>query len=51
MEIDFNGVMKSFQAGVRGTLAVSKEMPVGFQAIRLSFELDSDASREQLDRY
>ena len=33
----------------RGTLAVSKDAPVGFQAIRLMFELDSDASREQLD--
>jgi len=34
----------------RGTLAVSKEVPVGFQSIRLSVELDSDASGEQLDK-
>ena len=33
----------------RGTLGVSKEVPVGFQRIRLSFELDTDASPEQLD--
>jgi len=33
----------------RGTLAVSKEVPVGFRAIRLSFELESDASDEDLD--
>jgi uncharacterized OsmC-like protein len=33
----------------RGTLGVSKEVPVGFQQIRLSFELDTDASPEQLD--
>jgi uncharacterized OsmC-like protein len=33
----------------RGTLAVSKDVPVGFKAIRLVFEVDSDASREQLD--
>ncbi len=33
----------------RGTLGVSKEAPVGFQAIRLTFELDTDASDEQLD--
>jgi uncharacterized OsmC-like protein len=33
----------------RGTLGVSKEVPVGFQRIRLSFELDTDASAEQLD--
>jgi uncharacterized OsmC-like protein len=32
----------------RGTLGVSKEAPVGFQTIRLGFELDSDASEEQL---
>ena len=33
----------------RGTLGVSKEVPVGFQRIRLRFELDTDASPEQLD--
>ena len=32
----------------RGTLGVSKEAPVGFQRIRLAFELDTDASAEQL---
>jgi uncharacterized OsmC-like protein len=32
----------------RGTLGVSKEAPVGFQRIRLAFELDTDASEEQL---
>ena len=32
----------------RGTLAVSKEVPVGFQNIRLRFELDSDATDEQI---
>jgi uncharacterized OsmC-like protein len=32
----------------RGTLGVSKEAPVGFQAIRLQFQLDTDASQEQL---
>lgn len=30
----------------RGTLGVSKEVPVGFRAIRLRFELDSDATPE-----
>lgn len=33
----------------RGTLAVSKESPVGFREIRLSFDLDTDASDEQLE--
>ena len=32
----------------RGTLGVSKEVPVGFQAIRLIFSLDTTASEEQL---
>ena len=32
----------------RGTLGVSKEAPVGFREIRLRFELDSEASEEQL---
>jgi uncharacterized OsmC-like protein len=33
----------------RGTLAVDKDVPVGFRSIRLRFELDSDADDEQLD--
>jgi uncharacterized OsmC-like protein len=33
----------------RGTLAVSKDAPVGFRSIRLSFELESDASDDELD--
>jgi uncharacterized OsmC-like protein len=32
----------------RGTLGVAKDAPVGFQAIRLRFELDTDANPEQL---
>ena len=32
----------------RGTLGVSKEVPVGFQRIRLAFDLETDASEEQL---
>jgi uncharacterized OsmC-like protein len=31
----------------RGTLGVSKEAPVGFQAIRLRFDLDTDATAEE----
>ena len=31
----------------RGTLGVSKEVPVGFREIRLRFDLDTDASEEQ----
>ena len=32
----------------RGTLGVSKEVPVGFQNIQLRFELDTDATEEQI---
>jgi uncharacterized OsmC-like protein len=32
----------------RGTLGVDRDAPVGFRAIRLSFELDTDADAEQL---
>jgi len=32
----------------RGTLAVAKEVPVGFQQIRLRFDLDTDANAEQV---
>ena len=32
----------------RGTLAVSKDAAVGFSAIRLAFDLDTDASAEQV---
>jgi uncharacterized OsmC-like protein len=32
-----------------GTLGVSKEVPVGFKAIRLIFDLESEASKEQMD--
>ena len=33
----------------RGTLGVDREAPVGFTAIRLRFELDSDATDDELD--
>jgi uncharacterized OsmC-like protein len=33
----------------RGTLGVSKEVPVGFQTVRMTFELDTDATPEQIE--
>jgi uncharacterized OsmC-like protein len=33
----------------RGTLGVSKDAPVGFRAIRLRFDLETDAGEDQLD--
>ena len=36
---------------LRGTLGISKEVPVGFEAIRVAFEIDApDATAEQLDK-
>jgi uncharacterized OsmC-like protein len=32
----------------RGTLGVAKDAPVGFKTIRLRFELDTDATEEQI---
>ena len=34
----------------RGTLGVSKEVPVGFKAIRMQFELDTDAEDKKLEK-
>ena len=34
----------------RGTLGVARDAPVGFRAIRLRFDLDTDAERELLDK-
>jgi uncharacterized OsmC-like protein len=34
----------------RGTLGVAKDAPVGFAAIRLSFEVEADAPLEKLDQ-
>lgn len=33
----------------RGTLGVERSVPVGFQKLRLRFDLDTDATQEQLD--
>lgn len=34
----------------RGTLGVAKDAPVGFQAIRLAFSLDTDAGADEIDK-
>ena len=34
----------------RGTLGVDKEAPVGFQEIRLRFDIDTDAPQDKLDQ-
>jgi uncharacterized OsmC-like protein len=32
----------------RGTLGISKDVPVGFKEIRLNFDLETDASEDQV---
>jgi uncharacterized OsmC-like protein len=49
MEIDVSGTVHAEgDLDFRGTLGVDREAAVGFTAIRLRFELTSDASEEQL---
>ena len=43
-------VMAEGDLDFRGTLGVAREAPVGFREIRLKFDLDSDASAEQLKK-
>src|SRR5918995_5961087 len=52
LEIDLRrGVVKAEgDLDFRGTLGVDKAAPVGFRAIRLSFEISSDAPQEKLDQ-
>jgi uncharacterized OsmC-like protein len=51
LEIDLRGgtVHAEGDLDFRGTLAVDKQAPVGFTNIRLTFNLDTDATDEQLD--
>ena len=50
LQIDVAGGTVSAEGDLdfRGTLAVSKDAPVGFRSIRLAFDLDTDASAEQV---
>ena len=50
LEIPINGgtVHAEGDLDFRGTLAVDREAPVGFKSIRLGFELDTEASEEQI---
>ena len=52
LEIDLRqGVVKAEgDLDFRGTLGVDKAAPVGFQAIRLAFEIDTDAPQEKVDQ-
>ena len=49
MELDVSGsVLAEGDLDFRGTLGVDRDAPVGFTAIRLRFELASDAAEEEL---
>jgi len=43
------GVSAEGELDFRGTLGVAKDAPVGFRAIRLSFDLDTDEPKERID--
>jgi uncharacterized OsmC-like protein len=49
IEVEAGTVHAEGDLDFRGTLSVGREAPVGFSAIRLSFDLDTDAGQEQLD--
>jgi len=48
IEITSGTVQAEGDLDFKGTLGVSKEVPVGFKAIRLQFNLDSNATAEQM---
>ena len=48
VEIKSGTVKAEGDLDFKGTLGVSKEVPVGFKAIRLSFDLETDAGYEQI---
>lgn len=52
LEIDLrHGIVKAEgDLDFRGTLGVDKTAPVGFKAIRLSFEIDTDAPQDKIDQ-
>jgi uncharacterized OsmC-like protein len=48
IEVRSGTVRAEGELDFRGTLAVAKDAPVGFQSIRLAFDVDTDASPEDL---
>jgi len=50
IEIAEGYVLAEGDLDFRGTLGVSKEVPVGFRSIRLYFDLTSNATPEQKDK-
>ena len=52
LEIPIHSAVVSAEGDVdlRGTLGVTDGVPVGFKEIRLQFDIDSDATKAELDR-
>ena len=48
IEVEAGTVRAEGDLDFRGTLAVDRDAPVGFRAIRLRFELETEASEEEL---
>jgi uncharacterized OsmC-like protein len=48
IEIKGGNIRAEGDLDFKGTLGVSKEVPVGFKSIRLHFDIDSNASSEQI---
>jgi len=48
ISVESGSVHAEGELDFRGTLAVDREAPVGFESIRLRFELDTDADEEEL---
>ncbi len=48
IEINDGTIKAEGDLDFRGTLGVSKEVPVGFKSIRLKFNLDTNATAEQM---
>ncbi|HKH23099.1 MAG TPA: OsmC family protein [Solirubrobacterales bacterium] len=51
MELEVTGTLHAEgDLDWRGTMAIERDAPVGFSAIRLRFDLQTDATDEQLDK-
>jgi len=50
VELEAGTVRAEGDLDFRGTLGVDREAPVGFRAIRLTFELDTDAPPDKVDQ-
>lgn len=48
IEIKDGSITAEGELDFKGTLGVSKEVPVGFKSIRLQFDLDTNADEEQI---